>query len=244
MRAALATLTRFPVGGTIGTEPGAAWFAVVGALVGVTGLVGLEVARPLPLLGALLAVGAMAIVTGGLHLDGLADTADALVAPDPATADRARKDPALGVAGGAALWMVLALEVVGLWSVSLGAGAFAAGIVCVTAGACSRAVAVAVARSARNRASDGWGGRFAREVTGRAAGVAAIAALGIVALATLATTPSIAAGALIGTAVGVTLGLWLVRARRQLDGDGLGAIVELTFCAIVVATALAAAWVA
>ena len=42
----------------------------------------------------------MAVVSGAIHLDGLADTADALLAPDPAAPRPLAQDPAIGSGGG------------------------------------------------------------------------------------------------------------------------------------------------
>ena len=47
---------------------------------------------------AISALAIVAILSGGLHLDGLADTSDALAAPAGA-ADRARTDPRAGIFG-------------------------------------------------------------------------------------------------------------------------------------------------
>ena len=58
----------------------------------------------------------LAAVSGGLHLDGLADTADALVAPDAYAAERAREDPSVGPGGAVALLVVLGAEVAALAS--------------------------------------------------------------------------------------------------------------------------------
>src|SRR6266853_580866 len=89
--AALALLTRLPVRPRNGLASGAAAFPVVGAVVGVAGLVPLILGAAVePVLASLLAIAAMTALTGALHLDGLADTADALLAPDPTTAERAR----------------------------------------------------------------------------------------------------------------------------------------------------------
>ena len=45
-----------------------------------------------------------------------------------------------------------------------------------------------------------------------------------------------------GAAVATVLVAAVVRARRQLDGDGLGAAVELTFSAILLAGVVAASF--
>ena len=56
--------------------------------------------------------------------------------------------------------------------------------------------------------------------------------------------PALPAAGLVGGLVGVGLGLGLVRVRGRLDGDVLGAGVELAFAATVVAAATVAGWLA
>jgi adenosylcobinamide-GDP ribazoletransferase len=82
MRSALAFLT--VLGGAAGPDRRApAWFAPVGALVGLAvGSVWWAAGEAWsPLVAAVLAVTADAVLTGLLHLDGLADTADGLLPP-------------------------------------------------------------------------------------------------------------------------------------------------------------------
>ena len=84
LRAALMLLTRAPVGrrplSAAARRWGAAFFPVVGALVALPGAAVLVVAGPSlgDLLAATLALLATCLLTGALHEDGLADTADAL----------------------------------------------------------------------------------------------------------------------------------------------------------------------
>ena len=84
LRAALMLLTRLPVGSaplsTASRRWGAAFFPVVGLLVGAIGAAIFVVARPGlgDFLAACLTVLGGCLLTGALHEDGLADTADAL----------------------------------------------------------------------------------------------------------------------------------------------------------------------
>lgn len=109
MRSALGFLT--VVGGAAPLHRRApAWFGIVGALVGLgVGAVWWGAAELWPpLLAAVLAVSADAILTGMLHLDGLADSADGLLPPvgrDRRLAIMATPD--VGAFGMAALVLVL-----------------------------------------------------------------------------------------------------------------------------------------
>jgi adenosylcobinamide-GDP ribazoletransferase len=244
--AAVAMLTRLPAGSAAATEPaGSRWFGLVGGLVGVGGFVPMVALGPaIPPAAAILAIGTMAVLSGALHLDGLADTADALIAIGPGAAERARKDPSIGVGGATALVLVLGLEVASLANLASTSGALVAGLACIVGGAASRAMAVVVARTARSRASgDGAGGAFARQVGAGDAAMATLTALASAIIAALAGGgPPLLLGCLGGVAAGVALGLGVVRFRGQLDGDGLGATVELSFAATLLSTAAIGRW--
>src|SRR3954465_5140830 len=87
--AAVAFLTRIPVGRIVALGPddvgrGVAFFPLVGAGVGAPGALAAEgLEGPLPaLLAGGLGVAVAIVLTGALHLDGLADTADAFGASD------------------------------------------------------------------------------------------------------------------------------------------------------------------
>jgi len=79
----MAFLTVIPVavaGGASGERLGRAYFPAVGALLGLLAGVVLVLAAAVttPLLGAVAATAVLAVLTGALHLDGLADAADGL----------------------------------------------------------------------------------------------------------------------------------------------------------------------
>jgi adenosylcobinamide-GDP ribazoletransferase len=102
--AAVAFLTRVPVGRWIALDGadvarGAALFPVVGAGVGALGglvAAGLERSSP-PFVAGAVGIAACALVTGALHLDALADTADALGGVDRARALLIMRDPGGGL---------------------------------------------------------------------------------------------------------------------------------------------------
>jgi len=121
---ALAFLTVFPVPGKlpggVETMPKAVkWFPVVGALIGAfaAGVAFLAFRFcPAPV-AAVLAVLALAVAQGGLHLDGLADTCDGFLSHRP----RARvleimKDPHIGTFGVLGLVFILALQFAAVFS--------------------------------------------------------------------------------------------------------------------------------
>lgn len=243
VRAAFALLTRLPVSSPDEASSGAAAFPLVGAVVGLAGAVPLVVlGSSQPVLTSLLAIAVMAVLTGVLHLDGLADTADALAAPYAAAGERARKDPAVGPGGVAALILVLATEVAALAGIASSAGGWLAGAALVVGATVARTLPVLAVQIAPGLVpADGFAGWFARGV-GRFDGVVAlvlgVAITMIVALAagSVVVVVSGAVGAIAGCAIAVLI----VSLRGQLDGDGLGAIVELTLAAALTAAALVA----
>ena len=242
VRAAMGLLTRLPVG-AVTDDPGAAAFAAVGAAVGLIGAVPLVLLGLVgePVLGAIAAVATMTVISGGLHLDGLADTADALIATTPAAAERAREDPAVGPGGAAAILIMVASEVAALASVGASSGPTAAAAILVVGASVSRWLPlVAVALLRRRIRPDGLGAWFAARVSVSDVIVGGASAVVVAGVATALAGPAVAIAAIIGVVaamVGVAL---VVRARGQLDGDGLGACVEIGLTATVVAMAVIA----
>ncbi len=123
-RLALGFLTILPGSASRVFRPGdlgrsAAWFPWVGLLIGAILAVGkglLDLLFP-PLLGAALLTALWAALTGGLHLDGLADCCDGLLASaSPARRLEIMRDPRLGTFGGAGLFLHLLLKTLALAS--------------------------------------------------------------------------------------------------------------------------------
>jgi len=129
---AIGFLTRIPVPSCVFDDARAraqslAWYPLVGALIGAM-LCGLVWVLPTakPLLIAALVLIAWVLVTGALHLDGLADSADAWIGGMGGTWDERRartlaimKDPRCGPAGVTALVLVLLLKFAALASVAV-----------------------------------------------------------------------------------------------------------------------------
>src|SRR5579859_223538 len=116
--AAIGFLTRLPVPARVfdgAASPSAqlAWYPAVGLLIGgLLGCLGWLLSGAPPLLAAALLLAAWVVLTGALHLDGLADSADAWVG---GLGDRERtltimKDPRSGPIGVTAVVLVLVLK--------------------------------------------------------------------------------------------------------------------------------------
>ena len=199
-------------------------YPVVGALIGLA-LAALSAAcagaavRPLPASFLLLAAGVA--ITGGLHLDGLADTADGLfLGGDAARRLAAMRDPHLGSFGAAAVVLVALGKFAAL--ATLGGTHRTLGLLSTAiVGRCAVLVAAGTAAYAR---PEGTGRTLVEATTSRDASLAAALALacgyGVGRLAGL-----VAAAVAIATA----LGLARLASRRLggITGDILGAVVEL-----------------
>lgn len=243
VRSAVALLTRLPVATAETEGPGAAAFGLVGALVGGAGAIPLAaLAGPgkEPWLGAVTALAVMGLVTGALHLDGLADTADALVARDPEAAERARKDPTLGVGGVLAITLVVAAQIAALVSLVNGAGAVVGALVLVGVATTSRVVPVAAAIALRRTPNDGpaLGSWFTERLAVTDAAVAIGSSIALVALLTIAAGSVIGIASLAAGILGLGTSAAIIALRRGLDGDGMGAIVELSVVAGLAAAAV------
>ena len=239
--AALAFLTRIPIGRFVVLDAadvarGAAVFPVVGAGIGAaTGGVVYALADPLaPSLAALIALVTAALLTGVLHLDALADTADALGARTRERALEIMRDHSIGAYGAVALVLDL-----GLKAAALAALAGSADVVrfAVCAGAASRAAPVLLSAALPYaRPGDGLG-RVLR-TTGAGRCVAAVVVAAAICVAVAGLDGAILLGVV--AAVVVVVGAFFARWLGGVTGDVLGAAAELAeTAALVVAVALA-----
>jgi adenosylcobinamide-GDP ribazoletransferase len=174
-----------------------------------------------PSLAAFLLVATLAAVTGGLHLDGLADSADGLFLwGDSARRLAAMRDPHVGSYGVSALVLLLLGKYAAIAAMSgrLRATALFAAL---TVG---RSIIVVSAGRARYARPDGTG-RLLVEATSPQESLAAAA------LALLLSTLTLHVAGLVAACVVLAVTLFMTRlAERRLGGitgDTLGALVEL-----------------
>ena len=229
--AAVAFLTRIPVPGAAkldGTDVanGAPLFPLVGAGLGaVSGLaaIGADRIGLAPWLAAVIAVATGVLLTGALHLDGLADSCDALGGHSRERRLEIMRDHAIGTYGALALILVLVARIGAIEVIVTGASTVA---LLAAAGAVSRAVPLALAAALPYANRDpGSGSSVVRSTSIARAAVAN--AIGVALAIILVGTDALW---LIGLAGLVTL-IVGVHARSRLGGvtgDTLGATSELS----------------
>lgn len=240
LAAAFTFLTRIPVGRWIsldGDDVGRAalYFPVAGAGLGAAvGAVAQGLAGTLsPLLAAALAVALLAILTGALHLDGLADTADALGATTRQRSLAIMRDQAVGAYGAVAIGLDLLVVTVALATLASSHHALRYAVV---AGAVSRATPPALAAALSYARAEHGSGAALTHASRRRAAVAALLALAVAGGIAGADGLIIAGAVAVATlAFGLVLRRWLGGAT----GDTFGAAIELShILALVLAVGL------
>ena len=234
--AAVTLLTRIPIGARIAIDEAdiarsLAWLPLVG--VGLGGAVALA-ARLLegrrddgPT--AVLIVAAWALATGAIHLDGLADSADALGAGTRERSLAIMRDPRVGSFG------VLAVVFVVILKITLVAAVLARGhhLWLLAIPAVARAAASALSATLPYARTEGTGAALVSggQRAERLAVALATAIIVALACARLRGVLAIAAAGLVALAVG------RIASRRigGVTGDILGATIELAECAALVA---------
>lgn len=183
-----------------------------------------------PLLGAALAFATLALLTRGLHLDGLADTADGLGSGRPATgALEIMRRSDIGPFGVLTLTLVMLVDVTA--AAALPAGALVAAVGCGRA-----ALPLACRRSVPSARSDGLGAAVTRSVP---LPVSLAIAGACVLMAGLAVTDwRGAVAALAAFVCGQGFLSHCVRRLGGITGDVLGALVELTTVILLVVLSL------
>lgn len=238
---ALRFFTRLPLGAAAALEPGAlaraSWaFPLAGAVVGIVCAAAYAVADLLSfprLAVALVAIGAGAVVTGALHEDGLADTADAWGGRDRAERLAIMRDSRSGAYAIVAIVLSVALRAAAVAALP-GKGAALAAF--IAAHAVARGALPAVLLLLPAARSDGLGASAGVPALGEVLWSLGIAA--VIALTALGIVAGIGALVLAGVAMAALAAL----AQRQIGGhtgDVLGAIEQKGETAMLLA---AAAW--
>ena len=203
------------------------------------------------LVTAVLAVGALALLTRGLHLDGLADTADGLGVKgvDSGVVERrlaVMRAPDVGAFGAVTLVLVVLAQVVALAACTAAGLGVMALVLATTTGRLGATWCCTVGvPSAR---PEGLGATVAGSVPRAAAAAATVAVLaGAVLLGRLGAEDGVrrslvlVVAVLAGLAAGALLLHRCVTRLGGITGDVLGAVVELTTTAVLLALALATA---
>jgi adenosylcobinamide-GDP ribazoletransferase len=241
LRVAISFLTVIPTSGTQYDKPddfgrSSVWFSIIGMVLGLI-LMGLGKAASYvfsPLVVGVLITAVWAMVTGGLHLDGLADSCDGLLS---ASRKERRleimKDPRLGTFGGIGLFLALLGKVIlsaglverGLWM----AFPLAAGL--------GRWFIVIAARQPMARPG-GLGEKFSHGVQNRHIILSALLPIGM----TIWIGPG---GWMSFAAAVVVLILIIIAARRELGGmtgDIYGLMVELSELTVLLVMNIRGLW--
>jgi adenosylcobinamide-GDP ribazoletransferase len=216
-----------PRDGHDGAVAAPAWYALVGAAIGAAAGGVFAAADPGlgPSVAAILAIGVLVVLTGGLHQDGLADCVDGMgVRGDRERRLSVMRDPAIGSFGALALllWGLLLTMSLAQLSTSEALAAL------ITAAAIGRWSALLHAQWSPPARRDGLGSAFTPSTL--AVVVAGLTAVGVAAIADLASAGAVVfAGLLVAAAVS----WWSRRSLGGRTGDTLGATVVLTEVVVV-----------
>jgi adenosylcobinamide-GDP ribazoletransferase len=233
-RLALGFLTIFPVlpphrePGDLGRA--AVWFPAVGLILGSVLVLLWWISSRLfpPLVAATLTVAGWALLTGGMHLDGVADSGDGLFASAaPERRLEILRDPRLGTFGALCLTFLLLLKIFALAALPI---SFAACAALWTGPLLARWLLLWVARQPPARL-EGMGAEFSRGLS-----LKTLLLAGLLPLASLVLGGARALVAALGATL-VTAGLILFARRRLggMTGDVFGLSVELTEAVVLLA---------
>lgn len=230
LRTAFGLLSVLPFGMPHHWQPGdsgraGSWFPLVGVIVGgLTWLVWkiLILYFP-PIMAGVLTLVVWTILTGGLHLDGLADCCDGLlVSATPQRRLEIMNDPHLGTFGGIGLFLVLFTKAVALSLLTASSG------FCIVLAATISRWLILPAGLLKPARSDGMGADFASGLRRSAILITAILPLGLAFV--LGTQGLLASLAAVLAAIAV-LGIAYKRING-ITGDVFGMLVEVSETAV------------
>jgi len=200
----------------------AVWFPVIGlgigAVLAVTDRV-MEVLFP-ALLGGLLTVTVWKLLTGGLHLDGLADCLDGLAGRDAGHRLAIMRDSRIGAFGAIGLILFLLLEITAVTELPPAER----GRALLVLPAIARAVPLFLARLFPPAKTEGLGAAFGAGVGGLAALIAMVIALGAAVAAFRAVGVFVA---LVSVTSALALARFFAARLSGITGDVLGAAIEI-----------------
>jgi adenosylcobinamide-GDP ribazoletransferase len=228
-------LTIVPIPGWASAREGpgtaAGWFPVVGLAIGAVVLVVDRAASAIfaPLLAALITVAAWKILTGGLHLDGLADSLDGLGGHDVEHRLALMRDGRIGAFGAIGLVLFLMLLIAAVSGIEPGARGGAV-LAAPVVGRTMPPVLGRIFPAARS----GHGAAF-RAQLGPVAPIAAPALALVIAFAALGVHGIVALAVALGLAL--ALGASMTRRLGGITGDVHGAAVELAEAAVLLTVA-------
>jgi adenosylcobinamide-GDP ribazoletransferase len=221
------------------------WLPGVGVLLAVPAagiLLGVEAVDTVPrrLLAATLAIAVLGLLTGGLHLDGLADTADGLGSRRPAgQALNIMRRSDTGPIGVATLVFVVLVQITALAAVTPRWQSAAALITAVVTGR----VAVLAASGAPAARSGGFGALIAGTTSRGARWLACAALLAVIGASGWAADDlTLAVRGLVAVACGLVVAAalrWLACGRLGgMTGDVYGALIETSTATVLLVAAL------
>lgn len=240
VRIAMTFLTRIPVGWVHGMEVGdlsrAAWsFPIIGIVVGALGGAALYGAAAMdlhPLACAFVGLAVMALVTGGLHEDGLADVADGFGGGgDKTRILEIMRDSRIGSFGVLALVFGIGIRAAALSGVP---GPGLAWITLIAAAVFSRAALPLIMAMMPAARSDGLS-----KGAGCPSKSGALIALGMGVIALFALMPAklVFVSIMVAIPLAGLIVLWAYRRLGGQTGDVLGAVQQTTEMSVIIAAA-------
>lgn len=255
VRLSFGTLSLLPVG-RVASVDRRTWGQAV-ALAPVVGLVlggiawacafGVTKLSDAPLLGAVVGVAALALLTRGLHLDGLADVADGLGSGRPAEEARdVMKRSDIGPFGVVTLVLVVLAQVAALAALLAASPVGVGAVALIGAAVIGRAaIALTCRRGVLPASPDGLGAQVAGALSPVVAGSVALVSLAALSVVATVVDPDLALAYSISGLVAISVGeVWRRHCSRRfggITGDVLGSVEQISFTVFVIAALLAVA---